>query len=620
MGEGALILSGKREVVGNLMAAQLGDVGVDFFSFGEYFEARPLITLAERGRVEVREHAWVNGATRRILGLGGVEFEECLALHGDVLVYSLVKLSDEPVMLRFRGSLQVFSWSNPNFRKIMAELANVSFRALRGLGLEASYRNTYKIYLASTHPMNISVRTAEATYGIDVELGEGKIHGFTFVAIGAIAGEEEEALEKIREIMRDPLSVRGRKYAQVKGMLERVRKLGEVKPEYALLWKYMWYVILSNRAHVRRHPVLKRPFTMPSKFAFRHQWLWDSAFHAIVLSMLDIHAAEEELLNIFEAQKPDGRIPHEIFLSKEFCKLFWKVDDYSPWTTQPPVIAIAVDYIVKRGASEDFVRRAFEALDSYDRWFRECRDADGDQLMAYVDYLESGWDDSVRWDEPIAMFERNPEYYKRLYGDIRMAPVEAVDLNCYICIQRRVLAKLAEELGLEDRAKEYVRLAKETGAKVREYMWDAETGFFYDITEEGHEQIKVKTPAAFVVLYAGLASKEQAERLVEHLLNPKEFWTTFPLPSVSADDPKYDPRGYWRGRSWLNMVWFAYWGLKRYGFEREARMLAEKALSIMSESLSCNENYNSLTGEPLGAPDYGWSTLMLDIIKDLSEG
>jgi putative isomerase len=327
--------------------------------------------------------------------------------------------------------------------------------------------------------------------------------------------------------------------------------------------------------------------------------------------------AEEELLNLFAAHKPDGRIPHEVFLSKESCSLFWEVDDYSPWTTQPPVLGIAVKRIMERGGSLGFLRRAFEALDRYDRWFRSHRDADRDQLMAYVDYLESGWDDAARWDEALTLFEGSPEKYQALYSEIRMAPVEAVDLNCFIYLQRTVLAELAERLELRDEAEEYRRLANETAKGIRRYMWNSETGFYYDVLEEDHRPLRVKSPAAFATLYAGLATEKEAKDLLEHLLDSKEFWTRFPLPTVSADHPSYDPGGYWRGRSWLNQLWLTYHGLKRYGFEEEARRLAEKALDIMASGPTCNENYDSSTGQPLGAPDFGWSTLPLDFLPDI---
>ncbi|PSN81915.1 hypothetical protein B9Q01_09470, partial [Candidatus Marsarchaeota G1 archaeon OSP_D] len=198
---------------------------------------------------------------------------------------------------------------------------------------------------------------------------------------------------------------------------------------------YCWYVLLSNGVKTK-HPVLKKRFTMPSKYSFRHQWLWDSCFHSIVLSLYDVKLAKEELENLFLAQKQDGRIPHEIFLSKSACKRFWGVDDFSPWTTQPPVLAVSVERILETSWDEGFAKKAFKVLLKYDEWWNKKRDEDFDLLCSYHDPLESGWDDSVRWDD--VKVQESP------HG---MYPVEAVDLNCLLYKQRSVLSHLAKRLG-----------------------------------------------------------------------------------------------------------------------------------------------------------------------------
>jgi len=608
---GEIVLKWKGEVVGNLMAAKLSGGNIEFFSFGEYFEASPLLEIVEP-HLSSEHQLWSDGISYNLLVAGNTKLEVKMFIHNDTLVYSIQNLSPAEISLRAKGSLSTFSWFNPDFRNRITKMANVRLNFHEGV-LEGSYGNSYFICVTSNGYMTSSIENSHAAYEIKFSLTPKR--SFIFTVIGDCS--KEKAIETSKAVLNNPSFVESEKREWVKSIINKLPRLNNVKPEYALLWKYMWYVIFANRAFVWDNPALKNPFTMPSKFAFRHQWLWDSSFHAIVLSKYNVRMAEQELLNLFEAQKPDGRIPHEIFLSKEFCKLFWGVDDYSPWTTQPPVLAIAVKHIVDSGGGEDFLAKAFKVLDRYDAWFRVARDADKDQLMAYVDYLESGWDNSVRWDEAIKMFEANPSKYRSMYKEIRMAPVEAIDLNCLIYLQRKVLAELAERLGMHEKAEEYNRLADETANKILLYMWDPETRFFYDVYEENHEQIKVKSPAAFLTLYAGIASKEQAKSLVEHLLNPREFWTRFPLPTVSADHKEYDPKGYWRGRSWINMLWFTYHGLKKYGFTEEAGRLAEKALDIMASGPTCNENYDSLTGEPLGAPDFGWSTLMVIILMDL---
>ena len=80
-------------------------------------------------------------------------------------------------------------------------------------------------------------------------------------------------------------------------------------------------------------------------------------------------------------------------------------------------------------------------------------------------------------------------------------------------------------------------------------------------------------------------------------------------PTVAYEEPSFDPVGYWRGRTWVNMAYFALRGLKWYGYGE----LAEKGRStvlgwMMREPSNFNENYNPLTGRPLGAMYFGWSS------------
>ena len=35
------------------------------------------------------------------------------------------------------------------------------------------------------------------------------------------------------------------------------------------------------------------------------------------------------------------------------------------------------------------------------------------------------------------------------------------------------------------------------------------------------------------------------------------FSTYIPFPTIAADTPKYNPRGYWRGPIWLDPTYFA---------------------------------------------------------------
>ena len=593
----ALALHGKRELCGNLVAAVMASAGVERLFFGEFFRCEPFALVKVEGLQTLTE-TWDLSGFRRVFACKGGYLREEAAAYGDAFIYSL---SGSARGVRVEGSIAPSYWS----REQLTEAARLS-------GFRAEVPDPCTV-IAHSEGFYLAVKLS-APACFDVGEAEVRFEVSGSIAIAAAgARSSSAALNLAEEALGDLLAFLGRRAEWLSGALARAPPPPARERKVRELWRYCWYVLLSNRCIVD-HPVLRKPFTMPSKYVFRHQWLWDSAFHAIVLSTYDVELAKEELLNLFHAQKPDGRIPHEIFLSKAMCRAFWSVDDYSPWTTQPPVLAVAVERILEKRFDEKFAKLAYESLAKYDRWFSERRDADRDGLAAYIDYLESGWDDSVRWDNARDRLELDPGKYRAAYPEARMAPVEAVDLNSLLYLQRLILSKLATRLGRGEESEEWRRFAEATAVKVRELMWDERSGFYYDVYEEDHSKVMVKTPAAFLTMFAGIAEQDQAERLVEHLYS--DFWTTFPLPTVSRDDPKYNPRGYWRGRSWVNLIWFTYWGLVRYGFNSEARELAARVVELMAEGPTCSENYDSSTGEPIGVPDYSWSTLIIDIVAD----
>ncbi|MBI2137332.1 trehalase-like protein, partial [Candidatus Woesearchaeota archaeon] len=56
-------------------------------------------------------------------------------------------------------------------------------------------------------------------------------------------------------------------------------------------------------------------------------------------------------------------------------------------------------------------------------------------------------------------------------------------------------------------------------------------------------------------------------------------------------------------------------GLLRYGFKDAADELLDKTTAAIKKS-GFREYYNPLTGEGLGARQFGWSTLVMDMIKN----
>lgn len=125
---------------------------------------------------------------------------------------------------------------------------------------------------------------------------------------------------------------------------------------------------------------------------------------------------------------------------------------------------------------------------------------------------------------------------------------EGVDLNSYLVLEAKAFARIAQIMGKKQIAKEYLAIAEMRSETIRTMLWDKEDGFFYDLYNAGEvfggehrkKLIKVKSVSGFTPLWAGIATKEQAMELVyNHLMNPEEFWTAYPIPALAKSEPGY---------------------------------------------------------------------------------
>src|SRR6516225_9368081 len=83
-----------------------------------------------------------------------------------------------------------------------------------------------------------------------------------------------------------------------------------------------------------------------------------------------------------------------------------------------------------------------------------------------------------------------------------------------------------------------------------ERLWSDSDGIYENRFWDGRFS-KHLSPTNFYPMFAGIATQEQAERMVrEHLLNPQEFWGTYVAPTIARNDPAFKDQFYWRGDIW----------------------------------------------------------------------
>jgi putative isomerase len=191
---------------------------------------------------------------------------------------------------------------------------------------------------------------------------------------------------------------------------------------------------------------------------------------------------------------------------------------------------------------------------------------------------------------------------------------ESVDLNSYLYREKLVLSRLAKALGKEGEAARWESEADTLGQLVQEKMFDEATGWFYDIHIETGEVVPVQGPEGWIPLWAGVASEVQAARLRDTIVDPGKFRTYVPFPTVARDDEGFCD-GYWRGMVWLDQAYFAVEGLRRYGFETDARELRDQLFGNLAGAAVAGaplyENYLPLTGEGKNVRHFSWTAAHL---------
>jgi glycogen debranching enzyme len=300
-------------------------------------------------------------------------------------------------------------------------------------------------------------------------------------------------------------------------------------------------------------------------------------------------------------------------------------------TMQPPIIAYAVERVYQATGDAAFRDEALPILAGFYRWLRDNRDPDDDGLIAVIQPEEAGTDCSPKYDEALGLEELSNQgfiaalrqvyaAYEPMRGDDRsilaadIFHFEDVLVNSIYAFGMRSLARL---LGDAPEAAEFRREADKTLEALLAKCWNEEAGAFFDLSGVDENPVKEVTISSLMPLILDDLPRPYVERLVgDWLTSPDHFWLPYPVPSVPASDPKFmpgNPRGFiWRGPSWMNTNWFLVHGLRRHGYNKLAAHIVERSQECIEKS-GIREYYNPYTAEGLGARDFGWSTLILDM-------
>ncbi len=251
------------------------------------------------------------------------------------------------------------------------------------------------------------------------------------------------------------------------------------------------------------------------------------------------------------------------------------------------------------------------------------------------------------WQDDLAIgVDNDPSTFFRPKGSSA-----SIYLNCMMYKELRAMAFLAEQLRQHTDAKTYTAMADTLREKVRRYCWDEKDGMYYSVdlnllpyTAEPqtifgtqmvlHEGAPRDYPcliqrlgcwSGFMALWAGIATPEQARRMVkENLTDPRTFWAPYGVRTLSKTEKMYNTRATHNPSNWQGPIWgisnyMVFRGLADYGYEREARQVALKTIVLYGEDLkregALHEYYDPDSGAPIINKGFqNWNYLVLNML------
>jgi putative isomerase len=341
---------------------------------------------------------------------------------------------------------------------------------------------------------------------------------------------------------------------------------------------------------------------------------WDTFFASTMASTGDRDLAYADAIETLRGETQQGFVPNYARSGG------WKSSDRS----EPPVGSITVLGLYQRFHERWFLQETFAPLLRWNRWWAENRDiqgyltwgSDGNNAPANLDdasrgtrvgaILESGLDNSPMYDDAVY----NETTHKLEFADVGLMSMYIADCDA--------LATIADNLGEAAAANEIRERAARYRAKLAT-LWNSDAGIFLNKDLHTGQFSSRLSPTNFYPLLAKAATPQQAEVMIKnHLLNPKEFWGEWIIPSIARDDPAFNDQNYWRGRIWGPMNYLVYLGLRNYDNPEVSRQFAQKSYELFllewNKNGHVHENYNGMTGagDDVRSSDrfYHWGALL----------
>lgn len=231
------------------------------------------------------------------------------------------------------------------------------------------------------------------------------------------------------------------------------------------------------------------------------------------------------------------------------------------------------------------------------------------------DYLLSRYGDKDAGYALNAERESGWDFTSRFYN--RANEFLPIDLNCFLYKYEKDFSYVAKILKNDEEQQYWKDLAEKRKLEINSFMWNEKEGFFYDYGFKYKRQSEFLSLAGFTPMWVGLATAEQAEKMVQKI---KEFESDYGLIITDKDSlakpidlskvqKRYqpairdiiDPKQWDYPHIWPPLEYLTVIGLLRYGYVEDAQRIMKKSINVNAKLFRTYgtffEKINGVTGD-----------------------
>lgn len=387
------------------------------------------------------------------------------------------------------------------------------------------------------------------------------------------------------------------------------------------------------------------PFLAPGSAQYSDVlWDWDSWLSDVALRQTLLECANKEqrekalrseqgcILNYLNYGGMDGWVPILLKRNSGTRKELQAVENTYESNMHKPCLAQHAAFLTQvNGGDPEWLREHFHALQAFVTRYENHQRHKPTGLYYWNN------DTAIGVDNDPCTFMRPPKSSGSIF------------LNCMMYKELLAMVYLCERLNMTEIGAGFQRDADQLKAAIQEHCWDERDGFFYSVdlnlqpfvprpfggdpslilhagNPRNYECLiqRIDVWSGFLALWAGIATPEQARRMVEGpLKNERTFNAPYGVRTLSKLEKMYNVRASGNPSLWTGPIWgvsnyLVFSGLVKYGFDAEARELAGKTIVLFGRDFerfgALHEYYLPENGEPvLNKGFQNWNYLVLNM-------